>query len=86
MAEVYITLEDFSDKNGKGGVYREGELYPKKLTEVDSERAKVLLGDNLYKRPFIKRLTNDGIKTILDEKNIEYEVKANRETLISLLE
>lgn len=86
MAEIYKALEEFSDKNGKGGVYQDGELYPKKLSEIDAERVKVLLGDNKYKRPFIKRLTNNEVKQILDEKEIDYDAKANRDILISLLE
>lgn len=85
MSEVYIVIEEFSDKNGQGGVYQAGELYPAVLNNVDSDRVKVLMGKNKYKRPFIKRLTNAEVKKILEERNIEYESDANREKLISLL-
>lgn len=85
MAEIFITLEEFNDKHGKGGVYRKDEIYPKDYEEVEAARIKVLLGDNKYKRPFIKRLKNDEVKHILDEKKIEYDDKSNRDALIEAL-
>lgn len=34
----------------------------------------------------LSKLKNDELKALLDEKGIEYDTKANKETLIELLE
>ena len=47
----YRVLEVFKDKDGH--IYKSGSAYPY-TGEAKPERVTALLGDNKYKRPFIK--------------------------------
>lgn len=52
------------------------EAEAKRLAEAETES-----GDKT-----LKDLTNKELKALLDEKGIEYDARANKETLIKLLE
>lgn len=77
---IYKATEQFDDKHGHGGVYKEGQLY------LHEDRIEVLsTTNNNVKRPVIKELTVQELKDELSKRKIEFDAKAKKDELEELL-
>ena len=77
---VYKVIRKFDDKNGHGGIYEVGAFYP------HEDRVEVLATtNNKYKDPFIKELTVAELKKELSQRDIEFDAKAKKDELETLL-
>lgn len=73
---VYKTIENFNDKHGHGGVYKEGQFY------LHEDRIEALsTNNNNVKRPVIKELTVNDLKDELTKREIEFDAKDKKEEL-----
>ena len=82
---MYEVIEKFIDK--EAGVDRK---VGSTVDVVDEKRLSELLGDNQYKRPFIKlkpydELSIKQLKLLLDKKAIRYNNRDKKEDLIALI-
>ena len=77
---IYKATEQFNDKHGHGGVYKEGQLY------LHEDRIEALsTNNNNVKRPVIKELTVNDLKDELTKREIEFDAKAKKDELEELL-
>lgn len=77
---IHKTIERFDDKNGHGGVYEVGAFY------THEDRFEALSTDNnKAKRAVIKELTVAELKDELTQREIEFDSKAKKDELETLL-
>lgn len=55
VTENFIDTEDKLKTQPKGRLYKKDDKFPATKRKVSGERLEVLLGNNSYKRPFIKK-------------------------------
>lgn len=92
----YKVIKDFTDEQAGGRVYRKDNVFPVEGVQVSEERLKELstkenkrnevLIEEVAEKVSLEDKTVAELKSIADEKELEYDPKIKKAHLIELLE
>lgn len=93
---AYKVIKDFTDEKAGGRVYRKDNVFPAEGLQVSEERLKELstkenkrnevLIEEVAEKVSLEDKTVAELKSLADEKELEYDPKIKKADLIELLE